>query len=252
MSLPNERFLISRRRFFGYCAEATGALLIPHELLSQRAYPILRVETNQPWVAVTIDDGLYPKEVERFLTTAAEYQTKCTVFPVGYLMRKNPDLWREVAAEGHEIGNHSHSHLNVSEASKAAILDDFSRFETEDYPEVIGAPFPEPGLARVPFAQGPVNRPVQEVIAALRDFHVHWRVDSYSWKKGGQFSKANLEYVLKRMEEVKQGDIIILHFGQLDMLALPYILDLLAEKGLTNVTFNTLWRHRKQIMKKRK
>lgn len=243
---------ISRRKFFKYCAEAVGAFFLPEFLnLDLRAYPILKVETAKPFVAVTIDDGTHPEEVERFLTTTDKYDTKCTVFPIGTIMRRDPDLWREVAGAGHEIGNHSHSHLDVSQYSKAAIMRDFSRFETEDYPEVIGSPFPGPGLARVPYAQGPISVAAQEVIASLDDLHVHWRVDSYSWKKGGKNSKENLDYVMARMAEIKQGDIIILHFNTLDMTALPYILDLLSTKGLENVTFSTLWHHRKQIMKKK-
>ncbi|OGD71336.1 hypothetical protein A3A84_00245 [Candidatus Collierbacteria bacterium RIFCSPLOWO2_01_FULL_50_23] len=247
---PKER--ISRRKFFKYCFEATEALLLPDFLRSPfDGRPILQVETTKPYVAVTIDDGVFPKEVERFLSTAAEYKTKCTVFPVGGLMRKNPSLWREVASADHEIGNHSHSHLNVSESTKAAILRDFSIFETEDYPEVIGSPFPVPGLARVPYALGPINVDVQKVIASLQDLHVHWRIDSYSWKKGGQDSNENLAYVMARMAQIRQGDIIILHFNPLDITALPYILDLITAKGLENVTFSTLWHHRRQIMKKR-
>ncbi len=253
MSLPKESFQhFGRRKFLEYCLEATESMLFPDFLKTPfDGRPILQVETTKPYVAVTIDDGIFPKEVERFLSTAAESKTKCTVFPVGTIMRKTPSLWREVAATGHEIGNHSHSHLNVNEFSKAAILQDFSLFETEDYPEVIGSPFPVPGLARVPYAQGPINADVQKVIASLDDLHVHWRVDSYSWKKGGQDSKENLAYVLARMAEIKQGDIIILHFNPLDMTAFPYILDLITAKGFENVTFSTLWRHRKQIMKKR-
>lgn len=243
----------SRHRFFRYCSEATQAMLLPEFLKGEifDGQPIRQVETKKPYVAITFDDGINPDQVELFLTLCQHYETKCTVFPYGLVMTKSPDLWRAVNADGHEIGNHSHSHLNVAEASKEEIYADFARFETDDYPSVIGADFPEPGLARVPFAQGPVNRDVQQVIGDLRDLHVHWRLDSYSWKKGGRYSKTNLEYVMERMANVRQGDIIILHFVELDMIAFPWILDLLASRGLVNVTFSTLWKNRRQTMKKR-
>lgn len=242
----------SRHRFFRYCSEAAQAALLPEFLLKGETFdgrPISQVDTEKPYVSITVDDGIDPDQVELFLTLCQRYSTKCTAFPYGLAMTKNPNLWREVYDERHEIGNHSHSHLNVSESTRSAILRDFDRFESDDYPGVIGQPFPEPGLARVPFAQGPVNPDVQSVIRELHDLHVHWQLDSYSWKKGGRYSKANLEYVLARMAEVKAGDIIILHFVPLDMTALPWILDLLSQKGLVNVTFTKLWRNRKQIMK---
>lgn len=247
MSPPNESLRhISRRKFFEYCLEAAGALLTPVELLEWRAYPILKVNTDKPYVAITVDDGYDPEQVKRFLRIGQIFKTNFTVFPVGAVLLEEPDLWRQVYDDGHEIGNHSHSHLDVSQYSKKAILRDFSRFENEDYPEAIGLPFPERGLARVPLAQGPVNTDVQEVIAQLNDLHVHWRIDSYSWKKGGKYSRANLEYVMERMQAIKQGDIIILHFTRLDMNALPSILRLLHKKGLVNVTFSELWQSRKQ------
>lgn len=234
--------------------EATPAPILPDRLKPGELFdgrPISRVDTKKPYVAITVDDGYDLTQVERFLRIAEIFKTKFTVFPVGTVMTAEPDLWRQVYEAEHEIGNHSHSHIDVRDQTKRAIMRDFERFEYEDYPDVIGLPFPDPGLARVPFAQGPVNRDVQAVTRELRDLHVHWRLDSYSWKKGGRDSKANLEYVLARMADVKAGDIIILHFVPLDMAALPWILDLLSKKGLENVTFTKLWRTRKQIMKRK-
>lgn len=240
---------LSRHRFLRYCAEATAVALLPDFLRSgeiPEPKPILSVDTDKPYVAVTLDDGYKPDNVRYFLRIAKALRTKFTVFPIGEVMTKSPDLWREVHDAGHEIGNHSHSHIDIRDKSKKEIQRDFERFETEDYPEVIGKAFPEPGLARVPLAQGPVNLDVQRVIYGLNDFHVHWRVDSYSWKKGGLYSKANFKFVMERMQEIKQGDIIILHFTQLDLYCLPAIFRLIKLKGLTNVTFSKLWQSRKQ------
>lgn len=226
-------------------------LLSPEQLPRRR--PILRVKTDMPYVCIGLDDGWDPEKVEEFLgiaddfksTTFPDYKTKFTIFPVGKVMLTTPDLWREVKDDGHEIGNHSHDHIYIRNLSKARIMRSFRNFEDYDYPEVFGEPYPDPGMIRVPFAEGPINNLVQEVIYELNDLHVHWLRDSYSWARDGIDSPKNRKYALEKIGNLAQGEIGVMHFTELDMAILPILLKMLDERGLINVPFSVLWEARK-------
>lgn len=216
-------------------------------------WPLIRVKTDMPYVCIGIDDGWYPEKVELFLKILEEYrqtrgvEPKFTVFPVGKVMVQSPDLWRAVKAAGHNVGNHSHGHLNVRGKTKERIRWDFNYFEEFDYPEVFGEALPKPGWARVPFAEAPVkaNQNVRDVLFEMNDFDVHWRCDSYSWQTNGVDNAKNREFCLKNIGKLEQGDIGVMHFTALDLAILPQLLDILAEKGLINVPFSVLWEARK-------
>ncbi len=239
--------ILSRREMlFGGAAWGGGKAL--ETLLGPelpRAWPIIRVKTDEPYVCIGLDDGWNPKAVEQFLVIAEKYKTNFTVFPVGRVMTKDPTLWQEVKAAGHEIGNHSHDHVYIRNLSKARIKWSFRVFEDYDYPEVFGEAFAEPGLARVPFAEGPINRLVQEALYELGDKQVHWLRDSYSWARDGFDSPKNRKYALEKIGGLAQGEIGVMHFTALDLAILPILLESLAEKGLTNVPFSVLWEARK-------
>lgn len=245
-SIPSvDREEYSRREFF-------EALFGPEQQLP-RSRPILRVKTDMPYVCIGLDDGWDPEKVEEFLqiaddfksTTFPDYKTKFTIFPVGKVMVKDAQLWRGVKEEGHEIGNHSHDHIYIRNLTKGRIKRSFRIFEDEDYPEVFDEAFPDPGLARVPFAEGPINTLVQEALYELNDLQVHWLRDSYSWARDGIDSPKNQKYALDKIGNLAQGEIGVMHFTQLDMAVLPILLQMLDERGLINVPFSVLWEARK-------
>ena len=61
-------------------------------------------------VALTFDDGPSPVWTPQILDVLKESNTKATFFMLGKHVEKYPEVARRVAAEGHEIGNHSFSH----------------------------------------------------------------------------------------------------------------------------------------------
>ena len=70
------------------------------------------VATHEPVVALTFDDGPNPRYTERVLSVLAAHEVKASFFMIGRLVRQYPDLVQAVRAGGHEIGNHSWSHLS--------------------------------------------------------------------------------------------------------------------------------------------
>lgn len=69
-----------------------------------------RVETSEPIVALTYDDGPNPPYTLDLLDVLDVHEVKAAFFMVGREVEARPDVAREVLARGHEIGNHSYSH----------------------------------------------------------------------------------------------------------------------------------------------
>jgi len=69
------------------------------------------VPTGERRVALTFDDGPNPKATPRLLRLLGAARIKATFFLLGRNVVRFPHLAAEIAAAGHEIGNHTHSHL---------------------------------------------------------------------------------------------------------------------------------------------
>src|SRR6476646_7871668 len=68
------------------------------------------VRVDQPYVAMTFDDGPSPETTPRLLDMLKQRNIKATFFLIGENAAANPDLVRRILAEGHELGNHTWTH----------------------------------------------------------------------------------------------------------------------------------------------
>lgn len=80
---------------------------------------IKRLFSNQVWdipntekkVYLTFDDGPTPEVTTWVLSILKQHDIKATFFCIGENIRKHPELFQNVIAEGHHIGNHTYNHL---------------------------------------------------------------------------------------------------------------------------------------------
>ena len=70
-----------------------------------------RMSPDEHAVYLTFDDGPIPEATPFILATLARYDIKATFFMVGDNVRKYPELFEQVKAAGHRIGNHTMNHL---------------------------------------------------------------------------------------------------------------------------------------------
>ena len=82
-----------------------------------------RMDASQRKVFLTFDDGPIPEATPWVLETLRRYDAKATFFMVGDNVRKHPEVFRQVLAEGHRVGNHTYNHLGSL------------RHDTEEYVE---------------------------------------------------------------------------------------------------------------------
>lgn len=60
---------------------------------------------------LTFDDGPIPEITPWILDTLTKHNAKATFFCVGENIYKNPDIFKRLKAEGHQVGNHTYNHL---------------------------------------------------------------------------------------------------------------------------------------------
>src|SRR5574344_907666 len=61
-------------------------------------------------VYLTFDDGPIPESTPFILDTLREHGVKATFFMVGDNVHKYPQLFQQIVAEGHQVGNHTYNH----------------------------------------------------------------------------------------------------------------------------------------------
>ena len=66
-----------------------------------------RIQPERKAVYLTFDDGPIPEVTPRVLDILRKYHVKATFFMVADNVRKHPEVYRQVVAEGHSVGNHT-------------------------------------------------------------------------------------------------------------------------------------------------
>jgi peptidoglycan/xylan/chitin deacetylase (PgdA/CDA1 family) len=135
-------------------------------------------------VAVTFDGGSYSNAAQRILDVLAKRDLKATFFLTGEFMNHYPEVTRRIADEGHEVGNHTYSHLHLTTfeknfkqdtlpgISKEVLLAELRKNEAL-YEELTGAMMVK--LWRAPY--GEQNETIRNWASSEGYQHVSWTYD---------------------------------------------------------------------------
>ena len=190
-----------------------------------------RVATREPVVALTFDDGPHATLTPRLLDVLKAYGVHATFFVVGMNVEQNPEVLRRIAAEGHEVGNHSWSHPNLAKLPEEAWRAQLQ--ETHDLiRRTVGQ---EPRFMRPPY--GDLTPAQAGLIAAGFGYRVIlWSVDPDDWKEPSR------PVLLHRvLAGAGPGAIILLHdIHAPTVAAVPALIESLQRRGLRCVTVSEL------------
>lgn len=78
-------------------------------------------------VVLTFDDGPHPFYTLKLLDILSRYHIRATFFLVGKQIEKYPDLALAIAEEGHEFGNHTYHHYNLTTISPKTIINELKK-----------------------------------------------------------------------------------------------------------------------------
>jgi peptidoglycan-N-acetylglucosamine deacetylase len=125
--------------FGGYVLFGTAGVFWPERGMYGRT--LWRGPTTRPELALTFDDGPSPKTTPRVLAELAKSGVRATFFLVGRKALAHPELVREIARAGHQIGLHGFEHDRLfSLRGPAHVQADIVR--SQDVLEQAGAPRP--------------------------------------------------------------------------------------------------------------
>ena len=163
---------------------------------------ITSVETRQPVVALTLDDGPDPEVTPRVLDLLNERGNKATFFILSERAEAHPELTRRLAAEGHEAALHGANHDNVTKLGLGQAVDRV-RGGKRRLNQVVGSPV---RLFRPPY--GAQNLRTFALARLLGMKVVMWSADPNDWDEIGLE-----EIVARTIHQVGPGAILLLHDG---------------------------------------
>lgn len=217
---------------------AMASYLLPAlAFYSRRLREALGVETQAAGgrgAALTFDDGPHAQGTPAVLDILAARGAQATFFLVGEQVLRNPALAAEIVAGGHAIGLHCHRHRNLLRLAPWQVREDVARAQTT-IEEATGI---SPALYRPPY--GILNASALRIARQAGRRTLLWSDWGRDWR-----ARATPESIAAEVtDDAREGSILLLHDAddysapgswRQTALALPRVLDVLAERGLETV-----------------
>lgn len=211
-----------------FVSDASAGSFMDYGVL-QRLSPVKeeQVVTEKKKIALTFDDGPSEKYTPMLLDGLKERNVCASFFLMGKNAESYPDIVKRIQEEGHVIGNHSYSHVQLDAMKEVDACQEMTK-ANQVIAEITGE---TPNYIRPPFGAWSHNLDcITNMIVVL------WDVDPLDWKC------QNADLVVKRVvSKVKEDDIILLHDSyQSTVDATFQIIDTLEEEGYEFVTLDEM------------
>ena len=194
---------------------------------------LLRHQIIQTWadvgteeakkVAITFDDGPHPVCTEKLLQGLSERGVKATCFVTGERAEQNPKIIQRMQEEGHLIGNHTYSHLQLTACNREQFKQELVK-TNEVIQKLTGT--------TVEYVRPPYGCWDKSLEKELSMLPVLWTVDPKDWccQDAGKVAK-------RILQKVQDGDIILLHDSfDTSVDAALTVIDTLSQEGYNFVT----------------
>ena len=215
-----------------------GVLIMAGESISVsnsvngKELPIYCVECSEPKIALTFDAAWGNEDTAQILEILKKHDVKVTFFMTGGWVENYPEDVKAILAAGHDLGNHSENHKNMSRLSDEQKKEELMKVH-EKVQTLTGY---EMFLFRPPY--GDYDNAVVSVANDCGYYTIQWDVDSLDWKDYGT------DAIVKTVCEHKHlgnGTIILCHNGaKYTAQALDTLITTLKEKGYTFVPVSEL------------
>lgn len=220
----------------GWGVLATTGVLLPW--LEMYGRVVSRGPAGCARVALTFDDGPHPVTTRRVLEVLAPTRHRATFFVLGEKARRHPDVVREIYAGGHTLALHGDSHDRLhSFRLSSSVRDQIIRAEAS----VVAATGARPRFFRPPLGHTSFTTVRGARLAGVT--LIAWSSRGYDGLRG-RSPEAVVERVGRTLDD---GAIVMLHdaaehddFEPAAVRALPGIVSLLDERGLTSVGLDVL------------
>ena len=178
-------------------------------------------------VAVTFDDGPDRITTMKLLDGLKQRGIRASFFVIGENIEGNEDIIERMHNEGHIIGNHTYSHVELSKLSEGAAINEVQK--TNDIIEdITGEP--------VKYIRPPCGSWDDRMLYDIDLTPVFWSVDPMDWCTG-----SSSLVVSRVMSSVSDGDIILFHdIYDSSVTAALEVIDRLSAQGYRFVTIDDI------------
>lgn len=181
------------------------------------------IETEVKKIALTFDDGPHPHYTEQLLDGLKERGVVATFFVTGEHATLHPDIIKRMNEEGHLIGNHTYSHIQLASGNAEEFKEELVATS-----EVIEELIDE----EVVYVRPPYGCWDKSLEAELNMIPVLWTIDPLDWCSSDAEGVAG-----KVMAEADEGEIILMHdYYESSVTAALLVVDELLADGYTFVT----------------
>lgn len=188
--------------------------------------------TSKLQVALTFDAGGDVPPASTILSILNKRGVHATWFFTGNWAEQNPDIVRNVANSGYEIGNHTVTHPDLTTLSDTKVCNELT--QAEQTISGIAGRTTRPYF-RPPF--GARNQHVRQLAANLGYRTVYWTIDTLDWQ-----TQSTPDSIIQRiLSQLTNGAIILMHAGSSsEAQTLDRVITLLQQKGYQLVTLTEI------------
>lgn len=174
-------------------------------------------------IALTFDDGPHPVYTPKLLDGLRERGVHASFFLIGKNIEGHEDIVRQMEEDGHLIGNHTWSHVKITDLDAAKACEEITK-TSELVKSITGK---DTEYIRPPF--GAWDKSLE---CGFAMFPVMWSVDPLDW------TTSNTDQVVQKVVSgIKENDIILLHdCYESSVEAALRIVDILQAEGYEFVT----------------
>ena len=172
--------------------------------INGRELPIYCVETDEKKVALSFDAAWGNEDTQKILEILAKHNIHVTFFATGGWVESYPDDVKAILDAGHDLGNHSENHKNMSQLSN----DEKEQEIMKVHDKVKNLTGYEMFLFRPPY--GDYDNDVIKTATKCGYYAIQWDVDSLDWKDYGVDSIISTVCTNKHLGN---GSIILCHNG---------------------------------------
>lgn len=170
---------------------------------------------------LSFDDGPHPVITPYILNLLRQYNARASFFCIGDNVQKYPEVYQQILADGHSVGNHTHNHLNGWKTTDKEYLENIK--EANKYIES--------NLFRPPYGRikGSQIRFLKQELPEMKI--LMWNILAGDWVQ-----ELKPEICFEKIQKhISHGDIIVLHetdkaFDRLKYV-LPNLLEYFTAKG---------------------
>lgn len=169
-----------------------------------RELPIYSVKTEEKKIAISFDAAWGAEDFHQIMEILDKHNVKTTFFMTGEWVEKYPECVQILVEKGHDLGNHSATHPDMTTLSKEKQREQILAVHNA-VKELTGY---EMELFRPPY--GAYNNDVIRTCYEVGYYPIQWDVDSLDWK---DYDAATIISKVCNHKDLDCGSIILCHNG---------------------------------------